>query len=146
MSKLVGFGSDGAANMQGAKSGVGVRLRSDHPEIVLVKYGSQTRIFIQRCYEAVQSVWQNPNIAIRPILSSETDIITMNSVFVCVDNGQEFYVKAHLLRHTLVHKACKYCGKTSPHRKCIHVSSPNITKQDALKPFMHSYHYKMHLN
>ena len=38
MSKLVGFGSDGAANMQGAKSGVGVRLRSDHPEIFLVKY------------------------------------------------------------------------------------------------------------
>ena len=77
-------------------------------------------------------------------LSSDTDISTMNTVFVCVECGREFYAKAHLLRHTLVHKACKYCGKTS-HHKCKHASSPNITKQDALKPFLHSYHYKMHL-
>ena len=77
--------------------------------------------------------------------TSDIDISTMNSVFVCVDCGREFYVKAHLPRNTLVHKACKYCGKTSPHHKCKHVSSPNITKQDALKPFLHSYHYKMHL-
>ena len=77
-------------------------------------------------------------------LSSDTDISTMNTVFVFVECGREFYAKAHLLRHILVHKACKYCGKTS-HHKCKHASSPNITKQDALKPFLHSYHYKMHL-
>ena len=66
-------------------------------------------------------------------------------VCVCVDFGREFYVKAYFLRRTLVHKACKDCGKTSPHRKCKHVSSPNITKEDALKSFLHSYHYKVHL-
>ena len=78
-------------------------------------------------------------------LSSDTDISIMNAVFVCVDCGREFYVKAHLLRHNLVHKACKYCSKTSPHHKCNYVSTPNINKQDALKPFLHNYHYKMHL-
>ena len=36
----------------------------------------------------------------------------MNVVFVCVDCDREFYVKAHLLRHNLVHKACNYCGRT----------------------------------
>ena len=35
--KLVGFGSDGAANMQGIKTGVGKRLQENHPELVLVK-------------------------------------------------------------------------------------------------------------
>ena len=78
-------------------------------------------------------------------LTSDTAISTMNAVFVCVDCGREFYVKAHLLRHTLVHKACKNCGKTLPHHKCKHASSPNITKQEALKPFLHSYYYRMHL-
>ena len=34
---LVGFGSDGAANMMGHKTGVGVRLQELHTELVLVK-------------------------------------------------------------------------------------------------------------
>ena len=37
LSKLVGFGSDGAANMMGVRSGVGVRLKELHPNLVLVK-------------------------------------------------------------------------------------------------------------
>ena len=64
----------------------------------------------------------------------------MNSVFVCVDCGREFYAKAHLLRHSLVHKASKHGDKTSPHK---HTSSPNISKYDALKAYLHSYHYKL---
>ena len=76
---------------------------------------------------------------------SDTDMSAMNAVFVCADCGREFYAKAHLLRHTLVHKACQYCGKTSPRHRCKHVTSLSITKQDALKPFLHSYHYKLHL-
>ena len=39
----------------------------------------------------------------------------MLCVCVCVYCGRRFYSKAHLLRHDLVHKACEYCRKTSPH-------------------------------
>ena len=58
-------------------------------------------------------------------LSPDNDMNLMNSVFVCVDCGREFYAKAHLLRHSLVHKASKHDDKTSPHK---HTSSPNISK------------------
>ena len=33
-------------------------------------------------------------------LFTDTDMNTMNSVFVCVGCGQEFYIQAHLLHHT----------------------------------------------
>lgn len=34
MNKLVGFGSDGAANMMGKKTGLITLMRNDHPEII----------------------------------------------------------------------------------------------------------------
>ena len=66
-------------------------------------------------------------------LAPDADTSTMNSVFVCVECGQEFYAKAHLLRHSLLHKASRRCGNTSPQHRCKHVSSPNMSKQEALK-------------
>ena len=57
----------------------------------------------------------------------------MNSVFVCVGCGWQFYAKAYLLRHSLVHQASKHSDKTSPHK---HISSPNISKQEALKAYL----------
>ena len=66
-----------------------------------------------------------------------------NTVFVCVQCGPEFYDKKYLLRHSLVHKACVYCGKTSPKHKCCKTSSATITKEEAIKPYLNSFHYKM---
>ena len=36
---------------------------------------------------------------------------SMDRVFVCVQCGKEFYIKSNLMRHSLVHRACIYCGK-----------------------------------
>ena len=69
-----------------------------------------------------------------------------NTVFLCVQCGREFYHKEYLLRHSLVHKACVYCGKTSPKHKCHKTSTPNLTKEESLKPYLNSFHYKMYSN
>ena len=67
--------------------------------------------------------------------------MSMTPVFVCVVCGREFYAKAHLLHHSLVHNACRHCGSTLLQHRCKHVSSPYMTKQEALKAYLHSYHY-----
>ena len=64
-------------------------------------------------------------------------------VYLCVQCGREFYTKEYLLRHSLVHKGCVYCGKTSPKHKCHKTFSPPVTKEEALKPYLNSFHYKM---
>ena len=41
----------------------------------------------------------------------------MNTFFLIVDCGHEFYVSVLLLRHSLDHKACVHHGKTSLYHK-----------------------------
>ena len=64
-------------------------------------------------------------------LASDSSVCTVNSVFVCVECGQNFYTKAYLLHHSLVHKACRHCGNTSSHHQGKHFSNPTMSKQDA---------------
>ena len=74
-------------------------------------------------------------------LTMERD--TVKPIYLCVECEREFYAKEHLFRHSLVHKACVYCGKTSPKHKCHKTTSTTLTKEEALKPYLNSFHYKM---
>ena len=66
------------------------------------------------------------------------------TLYLCVQCGREFYHKEYLLRHSLVHKACVHCGKTSPKHKRHKTSSAPATKEEAIKPYLNSFHYKKH--
>ena len=62
---------------------------------------------------------------------------TVKPIYLCVECEREFYAKEHLFRHSLVHKACVYCGKTSPKHKCHKTTSTTtLTKEEALKPYL----------
>ena len=106
--------------------------------------------FNQKCPDYIteldhmRKTWDLDSHATRTWFSMSPDIAmnTMNYMFVCVDCGREFHAKAHLLWHSLVHKACSRCGNCSPKHKCKHVSTTNMTKQQALKAYLYSYHYK----
>ena len=67
----------------------------------------------------------------------------MNNVYVCVECDRLFHTKYHLLRHSLVHRNCMYCGKSCLNHKCKQTTIPTLTRQEALLPYLNSYHYKM---
>ena len=77
-------------------------------------------------------------------MNADMNTASKNTVFLCVQCHREFYDKKYLLRHSLVHKAWMYCGKTSPKHKCHKTSSAPVTKEEAIKPYLNSFHYKMH--
>ena len=79
---------------------------------------------------------------ISPCRTIERD--TVKPIYLCVECEREFYAKEHLFRHSLVHKACVYCGKTSPKHKCHKTTSTTLTKKEALKPYLNCFHYKMY--
>ena len=78
-------------------------------------------------------------------MNTDMNTASKNTVYLCVQCGREFYVKEYLLRHSLVHKACVHCGKTSPKHKCHKTLSAPVTKEEAKKPYLNSFHYKLHL-
>ena len=100
--------------------------------------------FKQKCPDYIteldhmRKTWDLDSHATRTWFSMSPDIAmnTMNYMFVCVDCGQEFHAKAHLLRHSVVHKAGSRCGNCSPKHKCKHVSTTNMTKQESLKTYI----------
>ena len=68
----------------------------------------------------------------------------MESIFVCAKCGREYKEKTILLRHMLIHNACASCGKHLSHLRshtCRAKDTEMISANEALKPYLHSYHY-----